>query len=134
MKILVVHRQESILKGIKGILREANHYIRYFKSGLDGLMSVRMEKYDLVICGTDLPVITGYELARCIRLMSNRSQVAIILISEVIDERVAKLGIALQVLGMLMTSELSRSLPGLVGETLLNMKYDIDSSSPHRLN
>lgn len=51
-------------------------------SGLDGLLSTRMERYDLVLCGLDLPVVTGIEMARSIRNFSYNRHVPIILLSD----------------------------------------------------
>lgn len=116
------------------MLQYGTPYVRFFRSGLDGLLAARMEKYDLIICGTDLPVITGFEMARSIRLNSRNPIVPIVFITDEIDGKVLQLGRALGVLSMLMPNELDRSLPALVGDTLIKLKYDIESSSPYRQN
>lgn len=51
-------------------------------SGLDGLLSARMERFDLVLCGLDLPVVTGIEMARSIRNFSFNRHVPIVLLSD----------------------------------------------------
>jgi DNA-binding response OmpR family regulator len=124
MKILVVHRQKSLLKGIKWVLRERDPYIRYFESGLDGLLAARMAHYDMVICGTDLPVITGFEMARSLRMSSHNPEIPVVLLADEINHRVERLSEALGVTGLLMISELNRSLAALVEETMNRKKYE----------
>lgn len=134
MKILVIHRQKTIHREVKWMLRGSASYIRCFQTGLDGLLASRVEYYDLIVCGTDLPVITGFELARSIRISSQNVNVPIVFITNELDEKRVRLGQTLRVLGMFKPAELNRTLPGLVGDTLLKVKYDIESSSPHRQN
>ncbi|MBX2947192.1 MAG: response regulator [Cyclobacteriaceae bacterium] len=124
MKILVVHRQKSLLKGIKWVLRERDPYIRFFESGLDGLLAARMTHYDMVICGTDLPVITGFEMARALRMNSRNPDIPLVMLADEIDHKVERLGHALGVSGLLMISEISRSLAALVEEALNRIKHE----------
>lgn len=39
-------------------------------NGLDGLLTARHQKFDLILCGFDLPVVTGTEVVRSSRLLS----------------------------------------------------------------
>ena len=58
MKILVVHRQKNTVNVIQSVLSEKNPVVLQTESGLDGLLTSRIEHFDLIICGTDLPVVT----------------------------------------------------------------------------
>ena len=80
MKVLVVHRQSNVLDQVKRDL--APWSVKKLLSGLDGLLSARMERFDLVLCGLDLPVVTGIEMARSIRNFSFNRHVPIILLSD----------------------------------------------------
>lgn len=80
MKVLVVHRQSNVLEYVKEELNP--WYVKKMLSGLDGLLSARMERYDLVLCGLDLPVVTGIEMARSIRNFSYNRHVPIVLLSD----------------------------------------------------
>ncbi len=80
MKVLVVHRQSSVLESIKTQLGQ--WYVRQATSGLDGLLASRMERFDLILCGMDLPVVTGIEMARAIRNFSYNRKVPIILLAD----------------------------------------------------
>lgn len=55
-------------ESIRNLLRESLPYIRSYRLGLDGMMAARIESYDLIICGTQLPVVTGFEMIRSIRM------------------------------------------------------------------
>ena len=70
MKILVVHRQKKTVDQIKSVLSRCNPVVLHTESGLDGLLTSRIEHFDVIICGTDLPVVTGFELVRSIRTNS----------------------------------------------------------------
>lgn len=62
MKILVAHRQKEVADQVYKILQYTNPYVRFFTSGLDALMLAKREEFDLIVCGTDLPVVTGFGL------------------------------------------------------------------------
>lgn len=114
MKVLVVHRHLKVLDDVKSILRENRNVFRYFNSGLDGLLAARVEEFDLIICGTDLPVITGFEIIRSLRNQSMNEKTAVVFVTDEIDERSTYLGNALGVVGVLNSSEVSTSLQSLV--------------------
>ena len=87
MKILVVHRQNTTVDLIKSVLSNSNPVVLYAESGLDGLLTSRIEHFDVIICGTDLPVVTGFELVRSIRTNSiNRNTPAIFISDEINDK------------------------------------------------
>ncbi len=114
MKILVVHKEESVLAHLKLILRNCEQVIRFYNSGLDGLMAARMEEFNLIICGTELPIITGYELIRSLRINSINASTTVIFISDEIDTKVKYLGAALGVAGMLSYDNVSTELESMV--------------------
>ena len=80
MKVLVVHRNEAVIGSIKEQLSQ--WYIRSSTSGLEGLLACRLENFDLILCGLDLPVVTGIEMVRSIRNFSNNKKTPIILLAE----------------------------------------------------
>jgi len=122
MKILVVHRQEEVIKHIKSVLNDKS-VIRYANSGLDGLLAARVECFDLIICSTDLPMVTGFELVRSVRTSSiNKNTPVIFLSDQIVDEKTEYLGNALGVSAMMAMKEVDDYLPGLVNE---NVKPDI---------
>jgi CheY-like chemotaxis protein len=87
MKILVINRQKEVIGLIKSALASVDPVIRYYDSGLEGLMTARIENFDLIVCGTDLPVITGFEMVRSLRNSSiNKSTPVIFLADEVTDK------------------------------------------------
>lgn len=78
MKVLVAHRQEAVLESIKNQLDQWR--IKPFNNGLEGLLAAKLETFDLILCGQDLPVVTGFEMIRSIRNLSlNRNTPVIVL-------------------------------------------------------
>ncbi len=116
MKILVVHRQKKTVDQIKSVLSSCNPVVLHTESGLDGLLTSRIEHFDVIICGTDLPVVTGFELIRSIRTNSINRSTPVIFIAEEIDEKTQHLGNALSVAAILTNSDIGLLLADVVNE------------------
>jgi DNA-binding response OmpR family regulator len=129
MKILVVHRQKEVVDKIKLVLQQCEPFIRYSDSGLDGLLAARVENFDLIICGTDLPVITGFELVRSVRTASINRNATVIFLADEIDAKAEHLGNALGVTGMLATRDLQERLGSMVIEPGLSTFQAINNPS-----
>lgn len=121
MKILVVHRQKLVADQIKSVLFDNTPVVIHCESGLDGLLTSRIELFDLIICGTDLPVITGFELVRSIRTNSVNKSVPVIFIADAVDAKTEHLGNALGVAGMIATAEVNKRIGSMI---LGNMKSE----------
>ncbi|MBX2961106.1 MAG: response regulator [Cyclobacteriaceae bacterium] len=121
MKILVVHRQKEVANHVRVALSGTEPYIRYFTSGLDGLLQAKAHDFDLIVCGIDLPVITGFEMVRSLRISSLNPNIPLVLLADEINHKVEQLSQALGVTGLLLLDELSDSLASLVtGKNNLN--------------
>ena len=116
MKILVVHRQKNTVNIIQSVLSEKNPVVLQTESGLDGLLTSRIEHFDLIICGTDLPVVTGFELIRSIRTNSVNRDTPVIFLSDKIDDKAEHLSNALGVEAVLLMDDVNHRLAGLVRE------------------
>jgi CheY-like chemotaxis protein len=114
MKILVVHRQKMVIDQVKSALHDNSPVVVYTDSGLDGLLTSRIESFDLIICGTDLPVITGFELIRSIRTSSLNRHVPVIFLADEVNAKAQHLGNALGVAGLLLVKELNDKLAEIV--------------------
>jgi DNA-binding response OmpR family regulator len=114
MKILVVHRQRMVVDQVKLVLQDNLPVVKYTDSGLDGLLTSRIESFDLIICGTDLPVITGFELVRSIRTNSVNKNAPVIFLADEVDAKTEHLGNALGVAGMLVMQDVDNRLAGIV--------------------
>lgn len=114
MKILVVHRQKNTVEVIQSVLSERNPVVLQTESGLDGLLTSRIEHFDLIICGTDLPVVTGFELIRSIRTNSVNRHTPVIFLSDKIDSKTQRLGEALGVEAMMLPEEVNYRLADIV--------------------
>ena len=80
MKVLVVHRQEKILQNMTRQM--SNWYLKTYTSGLDGLIAAKLETFDMIFCGQNLPVVTGIELVRSIRNLSLNKHTPVVLMAE----------------------------------------------------
>ena len=116
MKILVVHRQTKTVDRIKSVLSRCNPVVLHTESGLDGLLTSRIEHFDVIICGTDLPVVTGFEMIRSVRTNSINRHTPVIILCDEIDERTTRLGQALDVLAMITTKDVDGRLSDLVAQ------------------
>ena len=116
MKILVVHRQKNTVDVIQSVLRERNPVVLQTESGLDGLLTSRIEHFDLIICGTDLPVVTGFELVRSIRTHSVNRNTPVIFIADEVNEKTLHLGNALGVAATLVERDVDDRLADIVQE------------------
>jgi DNA-binding response OmpR family regulator len=116
MKILVVHRQKLIVEQIKSVITDNSAVVMHCDSGLDGLLACRVEVFDLIICGTDLPVITGFELVRSIRTNSVNKNIPVIFIADQVDAKTEHLGNALGVAGMLAVRDMDNRLADMIQE------------------
>ncbi len=118
MKILVVHRQNNTVNLIKSVLSRSNPVVLQTESGLDGLLTSRIEHFDLIICGTDLPVVTGFELIRSIRTNSVNRHTPVIFLCDRLDEKMEYLGKALLVSAMLTMQEIESRLEEIVHQSV----------------
>ena len=118
MKILVVNRQRTVIDLVKSVLQDNSPVVIHTDSGLDGLLTSRIESFDLIICGTDLPVITGFELVRSIRTNSVNKSVPVIFIADEVDAKTEQLGNALGVAGMLSLQDVQPRLAGMVNDRI----------------
>ena len=110
MKILIVHRQKELTKLVKSALHDRELQVRYAESGLDGLLIARLEEFDMIICGTDLPVITGFELIRSIRNLSINRNTTVIFMTDEVNATAVYLSAALKAS---LTAYTSESIEGL---------------------
>lgn len=114
MKILVVHRQREIADQIRSVLQSVGSIIRYSTSGLDGLLAARIETFDLIICGTDLPVITGFEMVRSLRTNSVNKNTPVVFVADEVSREMESLGSALNASDMLTPADVTTRLASIV--------------------
>jgi DNA-binding response OmpR family regulator len=122
MKILVVHREVSVSSQVKAILRDNETIVRFYNSGLDGLLAIRVEEFDLIICGTDLPVITGFELIRSLRTHSINALTPVVFVADELNGKFEHLTNALGVAGTLVRSTMESELQPLLDATMKDWK------------
>jgi len=87
MKILVINRRQEVIGHIQSVLASVNPTIRHYDSGFDGLLAGRVEQFDLMLVGTDLPVITGFELVRSLRHSSVNKTTSVVFLTDEINQK-----------------------------------------------
>jgi DNA-binding response OmpR family regulator len=120
MKILVVHRQKEVVAQIAKTLEGKDFAIMHLESGLDGLFTSRIEKFDLVVCGTDLPVVTGFELVRSLRTYSVNRTTPVIFLADTVDNKTERLRVALGAAALLAHSNVNAELPSMISEQVIH--------------
>jgi len=110
MKALVVHRQDRVVEMVRAVLGKHNPDVIYASSGLDALLTSRVEAFDLIVCGTDLPVVTGFELIRSLRTNSVNRNTPVVFITDVPDPRAIHLAQVLGVDNQMQVSEIGDKL------------------------
>jgi DNA-binding response OmpR family regulator len=74
MKVLIIHRQKWLLQKLKEKFISGGWHVHASDNGLDGLLTARHYPFDLVLCGFDLPVVSGTEIVRTIRMLSQNTK------------------------------------------------------------
>src|SRR5262245_40171517 len=80
MKVLIIHRQQSLLQKLKEKFISGGWHVHASDNGLDGLLTARHYPFDLVLCGFDLPVVSGTEIVRNIRMLSQNTRTPVFFI------------------------------------------------------
>lgn len=61
-KILVIDDERSIRNSMKDILQYEGHEVVLAENGMEGLVSVKSEKPDIVLCDIKMPKMEGIEV------------------------------------------------------------------------
>lgn len=80
MRVLIIHRQQSFLQKLKEKFISGGWHVHASHNGLDGLLTARHFSFDLVLCGFDLPVVSGTEIVRTIRMLSQNTKTPVFFI------------------------------------------------------
>lgn len=82
MEVLIIHRQDSFLQKVTEKFLLGGWHATTMQSGLDGLMIARHQRFDLILSGFDLPVVSGTELIRSLRMLSMNRNTPVFLLTE----------------------------------------------------
>ena len=77
-KILVIDDERSIRNSMKDILQYEGHEVVLAENGMDGLVSVKSEKPDIVFCDIKMPKMEGIEVLERIKEFSAETPVIMI--------------------------------------------------------
>jgi CheY-like chemotaxis protein len=119
-----------MLEEIKLILEEFEPYMRCYHCGIDGLQAAKLEPFDLILCGTDLPLITGFEMIRSIRNLSRNCLTPVIFIADELIEEHQLLNRQLNGLGIVGRGNLSSNLNFILNHSTLMRSIKIKRPKP----
>ena len=71
-KILVIDDERSIRNSMKDILQYEGHEVVLAENGMEGLVSVKSEKPDIVFCDIKMPKMEGIEVLERIKRVLRR--------------------------------------------------------------
>lgn len=126
MKILVVHRQVEIAQKIKTHVNAQNCFINYCDTGLDGLFAGRHESFDFIFCEINLPVISGIEMIRSLRMSSSNINTPVIFIAEDANDKLIHLAETLDVKYVIDISQFDQKLDELLLHVVLDERKAIN--------
>jgi two-component system alkaline phosphatase synthesis response regulator PhoP len=86
-RILLVEDEPEMARISQGYLREAGYVVRHAATGADALRIFEAEPLQLVVLDIGLPDMSGFEIARRIRTGRKYSNVPIIMLTALDDEK-----------------------------------------------
>lgn len=88
LKVLVAHRHFHQTDAVQQVMeRRFRPLFITMGDGLSALQAGRVSAYDLLLCSVDLPVVTGFELVRALRIWSPNKATPALLLGEQFDQR-----------------------------------------------
>ena len=84
-KILVIDDERSIRNSMKDILQYEGYEVVLAENGMEGLVSVKSEKPDVVFCDIKMPKMEGIEVLESIKEFSADTPVIMISVQGTID-------------------------------------------------
>lgn len=88
LKVLVAHRHFHEQDAARQVMvRRFRPLFITMGDGLSALQAGRVSAYDLLLCSVDLPVVTGFELVRALRIWSPNKTTPALLVGENLDHR-----------------------------------------------
>lgn len=88
MRILLVHDEVKLTQALAALLFEQQYVTDVAHDGVDGLIKGRTEVYDLLIVGTMLSGMSGYEIIRTLRKEGVSTPTLLLTAKDAVDDRV----------------------------------------------
>jgi len=88
MRILLVHDEVKLTQALAPLLFEQQYVTDVAHDGVDGLIKGRTEVYDLLIVGTMLSGMSGYEIIRTLRKEGVSTPTLLLTAKDSVDDRV----------------------------------------------
>ena len=80
MDVLIIHREDATRSSIQEKFDLGGWRVSKASGSLEGLELARQQEFDLILCGVELPVMSGIELIRALRTDSRNRNAPIFLV------------------------------------------------------
>lgn len=91
MRILLVEDEKRMAQALCEILRLEKYEIDHYANGLDGLLAIESNIYDIVILDVMLPEMNGYEIAKHVRSKGITTPILMLTAKAELDDKVTGL-------------------------------------------
>ena len=88
MRILLVEDEKRMAQALCELLRLEKYEVDHYTNGLEGLLAIESNIYDIVILDVMLPGINGYEIAKRIRGKGNTTPILMLSAKAELDDKV----------------------------------------------
>lgn len=91
MRVLLVEDEKRMAEALCQILRLEKYEVDYFDNGIEGLMAVESDIYDIVILDVMLPGMNGFEIVKNARKNGIKTPVLMLTAKSELDDKVTGL-------------------------------------------
>ncbi len=91
MRLLLVEDEKRMAQALCEILRLEKYEVDHYDNGLDGLVAIRSNIYDIIILDVMLPGMNGYEIAKHVRCEGISTPILMLTAKAELDDKVTGL-------------------------------------------
>lgn len=91
MRILLIEDEKRMAQALREILRQEKYEVDHYGNGLDGLVAIESNIYDIVVLDVMLPGIDGYEIAKRVRSKGITTPILMLTAKAELDDKVTGL-------------------------------------------
>ena len=88
MRILLIEDEKRMAQALCEILRQEKYEVDHFANGLDGLVAIESEIYDIIILDVMLPGMNGFEIAKRARREGVKTSILMLTAKAELDDKV----------------------------------------------
>ena len=93
-KVLVVDDDPVVIRLVKEILKTNGFAVETAKDGIDAMIMVKNDKFDLIVLDIMMPELNGYDVLKTLKFQEEYKKIPIILLTsreQELDKRISKM-------------------------------------------